>query len=292
MSPNIVYVIATYGASYARRNETAGQHDNSLNLQYQCNALERVGHDITETLIMRPSIDPGHIPYQNYYSCLPINSRVVDCQNRGGSYGQWLRSLFEIDADYYIFTEDDYIPAIENFGSVLVDLYQDLDEDHLYLCTGIRYDQNMPRLHLCHGQKIPVCNFSLGILSRAARDVITSSYTLEQLYEILESLGKYCLDIYQITFSFILHLCHINIKDTQSHLAIFYSGSNNPLLLYNSIDQRSLKPKKMPPNAYNKGLISLRWYIANPNLWRTYKPCIFIPVQLMYYSDELEYLVW
>lgn len=103
-------------------------------LIYHLQQLKKVKHKLDQITIGRPENPSEGGKYKYYIDNLErighLNGTpviVMDCPNRGRSYGQWSR-MFERFMDnfsHYIFIEDDYAPVMDNFDEILVGLYED-----------------------------------------------------------------------------------------------------------------------------------------------------------------------
>ena len=85
--------------------------------------------------------------YKNYYNITDIinetniNIKLIECENYGYSPGQWLKAyeLYLETFDYYLFIEDDYCPGMDNFDSVLIDIYKKkFDKEIGLLCSLVQ----------------------------------------------------------------------------------------------------------------------------------------------------------
>jgi hypothetical protein len=123
----INYVIASWNGIRVKPDNAAYY----LNvLKNHLNHLNKIKNSIDQITIMKP-----HNNNVNTYYNIELNDKVkiIDCENKYQSYGQWLKAveLTYGNFDYYIFIEDDYIPNIDDFDLKLIELY----EEGSYLCS-------------------------------------------------------------------------------------------------------------------------------------------------------------
>ena len=126
-------VISTYSGRYYKfdsKNDTINK-DKENYLKYNLLMLNNVKHNLSQITIMKPKINNDHTEILNYYNFENINIsniknkiKIYECENYGISYGQFFTAIFkDIEFDYYIFIEDDYMIFLDNFDSILVNLY-------------------------------------------------------------------------------------------------------------------------------------------------------------------------
>lgn len=90
---------------------------------------------------MKPLVDKEHSIIEDYYNFDNIDIdnirhkiKIYECLNIGISYGQFLNSIKnDMDFDFYIFTEDDYVPFIDYFEKILINEYLSINLD-IFLC--------------------------------------------------------------------------------------------------------------------------------------------------------------
>jgi hypothetical protein len=110
--------------------------------------LERVEHNLTQISIGNPENPKKRITFDAYIKnltdCNGTPIVVHNVPNIGRSYGQWSRiyQKYRNKFDYYIFIEDDYAPAIDNFDTILIDLFEKAHKDNNvgFLC-GVVFDE-------------------------------------------------------------------------------------------------------------------------------------------------------
>jgi len=82
---------------------------------------------------------------KNWKFCSDVPVVVLDVKNGAKSYGQYSQMFNAFpDFDYYIVTEDDFLPVLPNIDSILVKLFEESrqsDPDLGYLCGYERKDK-------------------------------------------------------------------------------------------------------------------------------------------------------
>lgn len=125
----INYIIATWSGLRVKPADTL-YYENIL--KNHLKTLSETKNNISQITIMKPRND-----IENNYYAIELNDKikVIECKNEYQSYGQWLKAveLYLNNFDYFIFIEDDYVPATDNFDSKLIDIY----EEGTYLCSHI-----------------------------------------------------------------------------------------------------------------------------------------------------------
>ena len=166
MKPSILYTIGSWSGSRAEIN-----FDDSY-LEKHIERLKKVTHNLTQISIGNPDNPSKREEFEEYIKSLSaINGVPVvvhDMPNIGRSYGQWsaIYEKYRTQFDYYIFVEDDYQPMLDNFDSVLIEMYE--KKNCGYLCglvldeTG-RYAENLHKRH---------AGVSNGIASSAALEKV------------------------------------------------------------------------------------------------------------------------
>jgi hypothetical protein len=132
------YVITTYAGTkcVSDRNPFKNQFIPPENyLKYHLEKLINLNHNIDQVTIMKAKVSPNQPKWQNYYKIDELivklkqkcNVEIYEVENQGISYGQFIRA-FKLcnhkSFDYWIFMEDDYIPILNNFDSILIDLHK------------------------------------------------------------------------------------------------------------------------------------------------------------------------
>jgi hypothetical protein len=124
----INYVIASW--SGLRLSAWLGLSYYEHVLKNHIKIFNTIKNSIDQVTIMKPQND-----IQNTYYDIELNDKIkiIDCANEYQSYGQWFKAveLFLNDFDYFVFIEDDYVPAIDDFDLKLIGMY----EEGTYLCS-------------------------------------------------------------------------------------------------------------------------------------------------------------
>jgi len=116
--------------------------------------------------------------------------KVVECENYGGSYGQWLTAFEQFgDFDRYILVEDDYVLGDRDAIKILLDMYDFVSDDETYLASHIQERDGFP-LHAA---------VSNGVVSRNA---------LESLYKRFANPKKVLMEPLGQNFSLIGNRSH------------------------------------------------------------------------------------
>ena len=99
-------------------------------LKNHIKTFNTIKNSVDQITIMRPQNDTP-----NTYYDIELNDKIkiIDCANEYQSYGQWLKAvgLYLNEFDYFIFIEDDYVPAVDDFDLKLIEMY----EEGTYLCS-------------------------------------------------------------------------------------------------------------------------------------------------------------
>ena len=142
----INYVIAIWtGARHLSRIDKNGHylfaHLDQLGKLAKSLSQITVGYPYYETEPPRFRIQLNRLPKE--IDGIPLS--VVPMINSGKSYGQLSRiyGATRGQFDYYIFMEDDYVPFLDNFDTLLADLIQ-RDPDCGYLCSVYGEEKNEP----------------------------------------------------------------------------------------------------------------------------------------------------
>lgn len=123
------YLLATWSGK--RRNPSKDY------LRAQIASLITLNHSLNQVTIIRPlgSNDPDYYDPYSYFSQGPHITEYVllDRPTNDRAYGQFLFAFQQYpDFDYYILVEDDYLPNLDNFDAILIDLLTKKGCD--YLC--------------------------------------------------------------------------------------------------------------------------------------------------------------
>lgn len=180
-SLNINYVISTYGGVSCKREK----YDNGLtpdtlklHLQKLLDLLKTTTH-VSQVTVVKPIIQGASYP--GYYDIdkeikdiqeLDIRVEIVDTVNKieGLSYSQW-RSAYERfpNFDWYIVTEDDWLPNCPEFDSELLRNWKRKVGDlHRPAYMSLWYGST----HSCHVNHAVI---SVGIISKGAFELLKTN---------------------------------------------------------------------------------------------------------------------
>lgn len=132
------YILAAWSGKRAEIEQNGGY------LQKHIHYLNNVKHNLSQVTIGHPYNPNENQEYTKFIKELkkldngtPVT--YLDQPNIGWSYGHWSRSFekYRDDFQYYIFIEDDYVPTIDNFDDILIEMYEEAKEkDNCgYLCS-------------------------------------------------------------------------------------------------------------------------------------------------------------
>ncbi len=187
--------------------------------------LSTLEHNLSQVTIVKP-IFPGHD--DEYYNIRNLDDEI-GCDvvildrhsNLGESYGQlfYAYETYKDEFDYYIFCEDDYLPHIDNFDSLLLER----KNDEGYLCSFCGVNDEYPD---------GGCSISNGIISTT---------NMEKIYEsnpnpINRIGGRNGNDCHK-NFADLLIECGLNFKDFADEFRVPYFGGN--IIDYGRIDGTS-----------------------------------------------------
>lgn len=208
----INYVIATWAGKRDRLHKNSTEY-----LKIHLSALLKFENSISQITIVKPDFDITHEYYANSkkYMDKISNLKILDYNNDCLSYGQWIAAYkkYSNNFDYYIFVEDDYCPAIDNFDSLLVKL---LDNRDVYLC-GQAGDVNIWGKHAA---------ISNGIVSSKSLEK-----SINNLYKFTKASG-----VEQVGFSNGFLESGIDIVDwTDYYMSPFYDSDPHVLIEYSKV---------------------------------------------------------
>lgn len=202
----INYVIALWGA----------KSDADTNLKIQIDLLNKIDHNLAQVTLVSPPYEGSHLKFENLLTELegttlsngaPIVLIRRDA-NKNMSYGSFSDAFgaYRQEFDYYIFMEDDYIPARPRFDQLLVDILK-IKGCH-YLCmlvSNTTFDS----------RGIPHAGVTVGICDAAAMETIWQKHG--------SLLSDDFPDWYwhnQMNFSYPYHYCGFKIADFSDAYAI------------------------------------------------------------------------
>ena len=116
--------------------------------------LSSIKHNLDLVTIGYPQSNLETKEYSKFMNEIEVQGKLKDgtpvevlrVENEGLSYGQFSKSFekHKDSFDYYIFTEDDYVPVIDNFDNILTNLYKEKKAGFLCgLVVDYNYDINM-----------------------------------------------------------------------------------------------------------------------------------------------------
>jgi hypothetical protein len=254
---------------------------------------------------MKPKINKEHTEILDYYNFenIDINNiknkiKIYECENYGISYGQFFNAIFkDSDFDYYIFIEDDYMIFLDNFDSILVNLFS-TQNNSAFLCSFINpvrrnifkciIDESEPISNKNNLLKffdkynfnkydILLPDFSLGILSNNSVQKLLTTY--KSLYNLMEPyrLKFNKIWMYQILFGYTFNIAQIEIIDfNKLFLNIFYESSNSKLQLCNFNNNNNILTYNLPifvpidiyyPNNYKTDIINFSTYLKEQEIF-------------------------
>lgn len=272
------------------------------NLKLNLKILNELNPSIEKITIMKPNINSNHEEINGYYDFNNLNLnniynkiQIIECENIGISYGQFFTGIFHnIDYDYYILIEDDYVIFKSNFADEFIEEFSKNEKDSL-LCSFIYKKRLWDIIYYAHivGEKY----FNINLLNEKLLkynmenircNIPDFSLTLISKFTILKIIKKFInlnniLDIFnielekfwihQILFGYIINVCDIKIYDiVNTHLNIFYHTSNTSISTCNFEDYVGNWKEKI----YN-----------NEKL----KSPLFIPIQILgnnYFVNDLQ----
>lgn len=301
-------IIATYaGKLYKYRdNETKDFY-----LRYNLELLNNINTNIDQITIMTPKVDKDHIVITDYYNLngLKIDNirnkiKFIECDNIGISYGQFFVGMYyNLDFDYHILIEDDYIIFQDNFETIFMNEYNKNNDICSLLCSFIYKQRSWNILNYLDGESQENINLLKNRLAQYPNDLqsilsckipdfalcILNKYTVNKIFETFGNIQNiiYFFDIkfnsiwlHQILFGYVLKIAKINIYDIcDSYMNIFFNSGNNTISLCNSEDineflniQKSVRRLKSPlfipldilyPYNYNNVLLIMMKNLIN-----------------------------
>lgn len=203
------YVIATWsGTRRAPNNDYLKNH---------LLKLLSLKHDLSQITIVKPIFEGYN---KSYYDVENIIDKF-DCDvvileknnNLGQSYGQLFFAFekFGDNFDYYIFIEDDYIPNINNFDSLLLKEYTSKNFEG-YLCSYAGITKDYPD---------GGCAVSNGIIST---DYIKKIYT--KFPNVLEKINAPEGWMCHVNFANLIFESGLSFRDFASNYRVPYYGNN------------------------------------------------------------------
>lgn len=291
-------IIATYSGMYDKFSKNIYKKDY---LKYHLSLLNKIKTNITQITIMKPLVNKEHFEDMDYYNFNSIDIsniknriKIIECENIGISYGQFFTAINNnIDFDYHILLEDDYVAYVDYFENDLINELNLVDEAG-YLCMfyyknkvwnlieTMKYTENITTCNnmiskmnsfmenykntknFYNSYRVP--DISTGILSKKTISKILNKFISFDNISNLFNINFKCIGLYQILFGYILGLSDVNIYDTASkYMNLFYVSEWNTVHFCNVDEWRT--------NYYTAEKLK------NP---------LFIPMELLYPYEQKE----
>jgi glucosamine-phosphate N-acetyltransferase len=211
---------------------------------------------------MKPKVNNDHEEILDYYcfnsidvSNIKNKIKIIECENIGISYGQYFAAVSEnVDCDYHIFIEDDYVPFKDYFENDLIDELKNKDDASL-ICSFI-YNRKWDIISYAQTIGEPSYNISLikdkllkynsENVSYQIPDFSLGAFSKNTIAKILEKFETFDnikeffnipftkIWLHQIFFGYLLGICNVPICDlSKKHMNIFYETVNNSIFLCN-----------------------------------------------------------
>lgn len=200
------YVIATWSGNRRVPNKNY--------LRDHILKLSTLKHNLSQVTIVKPIFNNLDEEYYNITKLIKeIGCEVVILErhsNIGESYGQlfYTYETYKDNFDYYIFCEDDYLPHIDNFDTLLLER-QNPDG---YLCSFCGVNEEYPD---------GGCSISNGLMSTKQFEKIYEKNS-NPIARINGLNGNYC----HKNFADLLIECDLNFKDFADEFSVPYFGTN------------------------------------------------------------------
>jgi hypothetical protein len=278
------FVICSYGGKYYNRHYDESETFKYTYLRYYLRALNLLwdkDSTVEQITIMKPKINPEHPPLDKYYEFddLKLDKirdkiKIIECENKGASYGQFFTAI-ENDRkednifDYYIFTEDDYMPMLGKFDRLLIDNYDKKNSN--FLCLSMNHTSGKNHMtHFFGGINTHVPDFAIGIIDKNSIEKMYQKWTYESIMKTILHPG-YSYHVSQIAFGYIFTIAGIETRClAEKHLALFNCNGN---------------PVKF---------LLINFEMHDRNIQRAYKGekyeiPIFVPIDLFYIPKKKEF---
>jgi hypothetical protein len=300
MTTNLI--IATYSGRYYKFDSIYNKfNDREHYLKYTLALLNKIKTNINQITIMKPKVNEEHSEIKDYYNFDNIDLdnikdkiKIIDCENIGISYGQFFNGIKDnLEFDYHIFIEDDYIPFKDYFEE---DLIKETIErsNNGFICSFIHKDlefnminsmkvetidiQDQVILKLnkynIENKKYKVPDFSLGILSKYSVNKILEKFI--DFNNVIDFFNIKFKGIYlhQVLFGYVLHISNVPIYDiADKYLNIFYSSHDNKIYICN----------------FNSFHNIVHW-MKQTDYYKKFKCPLFIPVDIFTLDSYNNYI--
>lgn len=238
---SVNFVICSYGAKYTSRHYDYSETFKLNYLRYYLSSLNKLWKEdsnVTQITIMKPKLNPSNIPIIDYYkfddldlSNIKTKIKVVECENRGISYGQFFTAI-ENDRkencmfDYYIFTEDDYMPMLGDFDKLLIENYNHSISN--FLCLGMNHNDNGSHMvHSCDGFVTHVPDFSIGIINKSSIEKMYQTWTYDSIMSKFDRPDQFLMS--QVLFGYIFTKSGIETMCLAEKYISLFNCNQNPL---------------------------------------------------------------
>lgn len=145
----INYVIATYCGPSDKKVQTPKNEALKMHLKNMANTKNMHISCVTIMKAVDEKCDPNSDYYdvhdyikeiENKYN-IPV--KIVECENYCYSFGQWLLCYEQTkdEFDYYIFQEDDYFPAMDNYDDIYLTAYKEAFPENIGVMCGLLLGQ-------------------------------------------------------------------------------------------------------------------------------------------------------
>lgn len=206
----INYVIACWGG-----RGVGGE--SAKYIQTHIDLLNKLENNIAQVTIVSPPYSDK--PIQGFEKTLVrLDGTTLDngapivvvyrAVNANMSYGSFSDAYgtYRQQFDYYIFMEDDYLPARPNFDSILVDILE--EKQCHYLCMFVSPTT-------CRDTKIPHAGVTVGVCKSTAMEIIWQKYG-SLLSDDFDDWHWYN----QMNFSYPYHYCGLKIADCSDQYVV------------------------------------------------------------------------
>lgn len=270
----INYVIATYGKSGNRITKYDKFPNLNEVLKEHLFALLRLKHNLSKITIVKPKIDflnenesfffDEYYNIKNILSKFDIDYQILNTENDGYSYGQWIHAMTEDkgESDYFIFTEDDLIPNLDYFDKYVVNKYIQNFNNNIGVLTNLVETTSLRKRYLIKIFlnlflfKFPKINFEIGegiyaFNKKSVYKILNSKQNPREILNKYDENDAYVFGLYkknkkfvgyiggyfQTTFCYFLNKLNITFKG-------FNDGTQNNLWWNEVYDKFELLNKK------------------------------------------------
>lgn len=200
------YIIATWSGNRRIPNKNY--------LKQHLLKLSTLKNNLTQITIVKPifsGVDDSYYEIANLIKQIDCDVVILDrYSNIGQSYGQlfYAYETYKDKFDYYIFCEDDYLPHLDNFDSLLLER----KNDNGYLCSFCGINDEFPN---------GGCSVSNGLIS---------TINMRKIYTInpnpINRLNGKNGDECHKNFAYLIKESGLTFKDFASEFSVPYFGTN------------------------------------------------------------------